>query len=117
MPHTIDYLIDMVKNATILTQQKTHADVSVTAPAIPGVYNVGLTIDASYSSPTITGLLTFLVDGVPMKSKYIFGQSSLDMGRLGYQTASPNLSISATLPDGGVDIIGNIIMTYYTTVP
>lgn len=111
-----DYLVDVVKNSGVAVDSQTAAIATATAAAVALRHNVVCKVDASYSSSTVSGLLTVTV-GTTVATKYIHGSGALDFGVLGFQNPTANQAITASLANGGGGIVGTVVMTFYTTGP
>lgn len=116
MASWMDYLVDVVKNSDVAYDSQVNAAATATAAASAGRHNVILKVDCSYSTSTVSGLLTVTV-GSRVFTKYIHGAGALDFGILGFQHPTANTAITAELASGGGGITGTIAMSFYRTGP
>ena len=118
MAHYIDYLIDQVKNSWVEDNEgSANTAETQTHNAETGRHHVFLKCDASFSSSTASGLLQIKFGTTVVMQKYIHGAGAIDAGDLGFQNATINSLISATLAAGGSGVTGTVTLTGYSTGP
>ncbi len=118
MAHWIDYLIDLVKNSQVDTNQSS-ADtaLTVTRAAVAGRHQVVVKCDASYSSSSASGELTILFGTTIIARKDIHGAGAIDFGVFGHQNGTVNQLVEAQLAAGGAGVTSDITFTTYSTGP
>lgn len=114
MPTITDYEISPFRSSWSVVAEATSADATATIPAEPGKRHVLVTVDATYSSSSASGLLTVQSGTTVIAKKYIHGSGALDFTYKGLKALSRNQAISATLSSGGVGITGVVTITGYT---
>ena len=116
MAHLQDYEIDRVKRSWTEPGTSTAgAELTVTHAAIAGDHHSVVKCDASYSDPTISGLLTIKFGSVTRGVKHVHGAGALDFGEFGLENPTANDAVSATLAGGGGAVVGTITLTGVTT--
>lgn len=112
-----DYEIDSVKNSIVAVAQDTAAIVTATVDAQPARHLVFMKCDASYSTSTQSGELTILFGTTIVARKHCHGQVGIDMPLLGFQNPTVNQKIEAKLSAGAGGVIGDVVLTCYSTGP
>jgi len=118
MAHLEDHLVDLVKNSDVATASAAAGIATATISAVAGRVNVICKVDAAYSTPTDSGLLTVTITtagGARTITKYMHGAGAIDFGVFGLSCAASNTAITAALAAGGGT--GVVAATYYTTGP
>ena len=116
MAHIFDYQIDSVKNAWVEDNEgSANTAETVTHAAEVGRQFVVVKCDASYSSPTASGLLQVKYGSDVIGQKYIHGADALDFGWLGFPNSDLNEAVSATLAAGGAGVTGTVSLKGYST--
>lgn len=116
MAHLNDYEIDRIQKQWTENDISTAgAAVTITHAAVAGVSHAIMKVDASYSDPTTSGLLTIKFGSVTKGRKYIHGAGALDFSEAGYENPTANEEVSAVLAAGGGVVVACLTMTGFST--
>jgi len=118
MAHLFDYLLDLVRHSWVeVVQSAANSVGTVTRSAEAQRHHVVTKVDASFSASTSSAELTVSYNSVVIARKDIHGAGALDFGILGFENATVNTAVAASLAAGGAGVTGDVTMTGYTTGP
>jgi len=118
MASLFDYLIDLVRNSwTEPVQSAGNSVATATHSAEAQRHHVVTKVDASYSSSTASGELTISYNSVVVARKHVHAAGAIDFGLLGFENATVNTAVAASLTAGGAGVVGDITLTGYSTGP
>lgn len=115
--HLRDLKVDIVKNSAVAIDTKSNALATATHAAVPGRHWCVVSVDASYSTSTVTAEVTVYFGTTIIARKYITGAGRIEFGDFGHQNPDANEAISAQLPAGGVGVTGDIMVCAFHTGP
>lgn len=101
------------KQSWSVVAEATNANAVATRAAAAGMRHVLVTVDATYSSTSTSGVLTVEFGSTVVAKKYIHGSGSLDFTYKGL-IADKNQSIVVTLASGGAGVTGIVTITGYS---
>ena len=116
MPSIYDIHADRLEHAFAATGSATASLLTVTQTGIANRAHAVVKVDASYSTSTVSGLLTVVLGSTTLGAKYIHGAGALDFAAdVGYLDTVGGQTFTATLDSGGGGIVGTIVMSGFTT--